>query len=138
MTRTLPRWITLTASHCLLHGRGQDSLSWSGDREKSVVLSNAAFFLSQTVLQVTDPISLFTLAAGKLRMTCMAHLGRVCTPVHIFVPTSFLIPSYGPAIVFLSPLSIRTAWTRSTSLWKLPELSSGRGQSTDNIFIAKQ
>lgn len=102
------------------------------------MLSNAAFLLSQTVLQVTDPISLFTLAAGKLGMTCMAHPGQVCTPVHVFVPTSFLIPSYGPAIVFLSPLSIRTAWTRSTSLWKLPELSSGRGQSTDNIFIAKQ
>lgn len=123
---------------CLLGGRGRDSLSWSGDQEKSVLLSNGVFFLSWIVLQVTDPISLFTLAAGKLRMTSMAHLGRVCIPVHVFVQTSFPIPFYGPAFVLLSPLSICTTWTRSMSLWKLPKLSSGRGQSTDNIFIAGQ
>lgn len=123
---------------CLLDGRGQDSLGWPGDQEKSVVLSNGVFFLSWIVLQVTDPISLFTLAAGKLGMTCMAHLGRVRIPVHVFVQTSFLIPSYGPAFVFLSPLSICATWTRSMSLWKLPKLSSGRQQSTDDIFIAGQ
>lgn len=132
----MPRWIPLVASHRVHSigspGRGQDSPSRSRDQEDSPVLSNGVFFSWSL-------ISLFTLAAGKLRMISAAHPRQVSILIHVFVQTSFQIPFYVPALVLLSLLlSICTTLTHSMSLCKLPKIPSGTRQGTDNIFIAGQ
>lgn len=105
------------------------------------VLNSAAFCVSQTPISVTDHISLFTSAAGELRILCTAHQQYMCFPVCVFVQTSLLIPFDGPALVFLSlPLSICTTLTPSLSLAKLPtvHLEGGRARTQTTFKAGRQ